>query len=92
MKNIILWNYERASWQWDLLCFLILLFIFLTPKAWFDKREATQSPRVAVKVQEFSPAKNEMDARIKDLSGNPNAEILQWREKQNAQGETFYGH
>lgn len=92
MKDIILWNYERASWQWDLLCFLILLFIFLTPKAWFDKREATQIPRVAVKVQEFSPDKNEMDARIKDLSGNPNAEILQWREKQNAQGETFYAH
>ncbi|MBS1796289.1 MAG: hypothetical protein JSS81_20725 [Acidobacteria bacterium] len=39
IRDIILWKYERASWQWDLLCFLIILFIFLTPKAWFERRE-----------------------------------------------------
>ena len=46
MKNVINWNYERASWQWDLLCVLILAFIFLTPKAWFNnsKTLATQTP------------------------------------------------
>jgi len=51
IKNIIWWSYERASWQWDVLCILIVAFIFLTPKAWFDKSEklATQSPPVAVK-------------------------------------------
>ena len=92
MKDIILWNYERASWQWDLLCVLIMLFIFLTPKAWFDKREATQVLRSAVKVQDFSPAKIEVDRRIKDLSDKPSAEILNRHEKQNAQGETFYAH
>ncbi|CAN5429430.1 hypothetical protein BH10ACI1_BH10ACI1_05260 [soil metagenome] len=57
MKNIILWNYERASWQWDLLCVLIILFIFLTPKAWFGKPDATQPQRSAVKVVDFSPDK-----------------------------------
>jgi hypothetical protein len=67
LKNIILWKYERASWQWDLLCFLIILFIFLTPKDWFEKREATQKPRVAVKVQDFSPDK----IKINKLSGIP---------------------
>jgi len=90
LKNIILWKYERASWQWDLLCFLIVLFIFLTPKAWFDKREATQISRLIVKVQDFSPDRNEMNKRIKDLSGNPNAEILEWHELKNEKGETFY--
>ncbi|MBP9665393.1 MAG: hypothetical protein KBD94_12305 [Pyrinomonadaceae bacterium] len=51
MKNIINWNYERASWQWDLLCLLIMAFIFLTPKAWFNKiaaLTATQTQGVAV--------------------------------------------
>ena len=45
MKNVINWNYERASWQWDLLCVLCLVFIFLTPKAWFNKPKplATQT-------------------------------------------------
>jgi hypothetical protein len=36
MKNVINWNYERASWQWDVLCIVILAFIFLTPKEWFN--------------------------------------------------------
>ena len=51
IRNIIWWNYERASWQWDVLCILIMGFIFLTPKTWFDKREklATQNSREAVK-------------------------------------------
>jgi hypothetical protein len=48
------------------LCVLIILFIFLTPKHWFEKREATQPVRSAVKVQDFSPEKNESDKRIKD--------------------------
>ncbi len=45
MKNVINWNYERASWQWDLFCVVILIFIFATPKAWFNKAKpnATQT-------------------------------------------------
>jgi len=54
IKNIIWWSYERASWQWDVLCILIMCFIFLTPKAWFgrDERPATQTAAVGVKVAE----------------------------------------
>lgn len=62
MKNIINWNYERASWQWDVLCVLIMCFIFLTPKAWFNKTTAsaaTQTPVSAVETtdrgREFPP-------------------------------------
>src|SRR5438067_11949536 len=35
-RKIVFWNYPRTSWQWDVLCVLILVFIFLTPKSWFD--------------------------------------------------------
>lgn len=35
-KKIILWSYQRGSWQYDLLCILILAFIFLTPSDWFN--------------------------------------------------------
>lgn len=90
LKDIILWKYERASWQWDVLCLLIIMFIFLTPKNWFDKREATRVSRLIVKAEDFSPNKSEMDRRVKELSGNPNTEILEWREKKDAKGETFY--
>lgn len=92
LKAVILWRYERASPQWDVLCLLCMAFIFLTPKAWFEKREnlATQTARLIVKAEDFSPDAPELNKRVKDLSGNPNAEIVQWREKKNARGETIY--
>jgi hypothetical protein len=68
MKNIILWSYERASWQWDVLCLLIVAFIFLTPKVWFERDEklATQTSRLIVKAEDFSPDKTEMEKRVRE--------------------------
>jgi hypothetical protein len=55
IKNIIQWNYERGTWPYDIFCLLIVAFIFLTPKAWFDKREApaTQTSISVVKPVEL---------------------------------------
>jgi uncharacterized membrane protein YkgB len=52
MRNIINWSYERGSWQWDVLCILILSFIFLTPKSWFnaERNLATQAPAAVVQA------------------------------------------
>ena len=92
IKNIIRWRYARGSWQWDVLCILILIFIFFTPKEWFDKREklATQTSRLIVKADDFSTDRAVLDNKVKELSGNPNAEILEWREKRDAKGAVFY--
>jgi len=92
IKNFILWNHERGTWQYDVFCLLIIAFIFLTPKAWFEKRErlATQTARLIVKAQDFSLDKQEMQKRVRELSGNPNAEILDLHEKQDLSGYTFY--
>jgi hypothetical protein len=35
LKRFILWDYPRASWQYDVMVAIILAFIFLTPKPWF---------------------------------------------------------
>src|SRR6187455_239641 len=43
LKKIFFWNYARNTWQWDLLCVVILIFIFLTPKEWFTSGERAQS-------------------------------------------------
>ena len=92
IKKFVLWQYERGTRQYDIFCLLIIAFIFLTPKVWFEKREklATQTARLIVKAADFSADKSEREKQIKDLSGNPNAEILDWREKKNANGETIY--
>jgi hypothetical protein len=92
VTKFIQWQHERGTWQYDVFCLLIIAFIFLTPKAWFEKRErlATQTARLIVKAQDFPPEKNLMEKRVRELSGNPNAEILEWHEKQDSSGNTFY--
>jgi hypothetical protein len=35
LKKLLFWSYGRSTWQYDVLCALILAFIFLTPKSWF---------------------------------------------------------
>jgi hypothetical protein len=32
LKRFLLWDYPRASWQYDVMVALILAFIFLTPR------------------------------------------------------------
>lgn len=43
MKRFILWDYRRASWQYDVMVALILAFIFLTPRAWFRDQPKASS-------------------------------------------------
>jgi len=52
VKSVINWSYERASWQWDVLCLVILCFIFLTSNAWFVSvsNAATQTLTTAVQT------------------------------------------
>lgn len=43
LKRLIFWEWPRASWQWDVVVALILAFIFLTPRSWFnDQPRASQ--------------------------------------------------
>lgn len=42
VKRSIFWSYERGSWQYDIICLLILAFIFLIPTSWFHDRPQLQ--------------------------------------------------
>jgi hypothetical protein len=92
IKKFVLWKYDRESTPYLVFCLLIVAFIFLTPKYWFDKREklATQTTRLIVKAKDFSPDKSECEKRVREISGNSNAQIVDWREKTNADGELIY--
>ncbi len=93
LKDIVLWKYERASPQWDVLCMLIVAFIFLTPKFWFDKggeKLATRTSRLIVKAEDFPTDKSLMQKKIKEISGNENAEITNLHEQRDADGKIYY--
>jgi hypothetical protein len=35
-RKLIFWEFARASWQYDIVVALILVFIFATPRDWFQ--------------------------------------------------------
>ena len=48
IKNVLLWSYERGSWQYDVLCLLIVAAVFLVPGSYFGDRDRTR-PQTEVK-------------------------------------------
>jgi hypothetical protein len=91
-KKFILWEYSRETSVYVIFCLMIVAFIFLTPKEWFERRDrlATQTSRLIVQASDFSPEKNILQQRVRDISGNPEAVVVDWREKKNNRGETVY--
>ncbi len=66
LKRFVLWEYQRGSWQYDVMVGIILAFLFLTPRGWF--RDQPRIPKgVAVLPQENGSSPYWID---KDLLGN----------------------
>jgi hypothetical protein len=42
-KRLIFWDFRRASWQYDVVVGLILVFIFATPREWFHDQPKAAS-------------------------------------------------
>lgn len=39
IKNVLLWSYARGTWQYDALCMMIVLTVFLVPSSYFGDRD-----------------------------------------------------
>jgi len=86
LKKIFFWNYPRNTWQWDLLCVVILIFIFLTPKSCFDNGERPraiphQSPVITKVVLTPEVVANEGDKshieqQVRTLTGRADAKVM----------------
>jgi hypothetical protein len=91
-RKLIFWEYSRETSVYVIFCLMIVAFIFLTPKEWFERRDrlATQTSRLIVQASDFSPEKNILQQRVREISGNPEAIVVDYRAKQNNRGETVY--
>jgi len=97
LKKIFFWNYARNTWQWDVLCVLILVFIFLTPNRWFANSERCmlqghQSPVATVLLQPEVVA-NEYDTskitdRVRTITGCDQVEVVAVRKVVGSDGST----
>ena len=99
LKKIFFWNYARNTWQWDLLCVVILVFIFLTPKSWLGSGERPtakehQSPIARTLVLGPEVVINEEDRsqieqRVRVLTGRTNVEVVAVRKVVGSDGKTI---
>src|SRR5438876_12265642 len=91
-RKIIFWTYPRTSWQWDVLCVLILVFIFLTPKSWFENTAFQRSHAAQTTIIMSADVigtqldKGEIERRAGQLSGRANAQIVALRERRDESG------
>jgi hypothetical protein len=92
LKKFILWSFDREQPQYLAFCLLIVAFIFLTPRSWFERRDvlATQTTRLVVQIPDFAPGSRDWERRVRELSGDPDAEVVAWRETRGPSGEKFY--
>jgi hypothetical protein len=91
-RKIVFWNYPRTSWQWDVLCVLILVFIFLTPKSWFANKPydpPTAQMTVVLGAEVIGPQADnaEIGHRAKQAAKRPNGQIMGIRPQHDANGK-----
>jgi hypothetical protein len=81
-KKVVFWTYPRTSWQWDVLCVLILVFIFLTPKGWFEnsafQRTHMGLTTIVMKVDVVGTQQDrtELERQVRLLPGRAEAQII----------------
>jgi hypothetical protein len=66
VARVIFWRYQRGSWQYDILCGLILVFIFLTPNTVFDGRAFVEEDPLEVEEQRVLSAP-ELEIAVEEI-------------------------
>ena len=99
-KNLFFWSYGRSTWQYDVLCVLILAFVFLTPKAWFDegelsRRSGHQNGFTAASKLLIAPENSsgdfqarDIERRVREMTNRPDARVKRVREVRGDDGRT----
>jgi hypothetical protein len=98
LRKLFFWNYARNTWQWDVLCVVILIFIFLTPKSWFENSErrgylAHQNPvastvLISPELIENVGDKGQVEQVVRTFTGRQDVEVLKVRRVVDKDGKT----
>jgi hypothetical protein len=97
LRKLFFWNYARNTWQWDVLCVVILIFIFLTPKSWFENGErrgssAHQNPTVSTVLVGPELIDNAQDRRhveqvVRAFTGRNDVQVVNVRTVRDQDGK-----
>ena len=98
LQKVFFWNYARNTWQWDVLCVVILIFIFGAPKSWFEISERSgrmghQSPAASTVL--VSPElvgnahdKAQIEQIVRTITGRSDAQVINVRKVVDDVGKT----
>jgi hypothetical protein len=79
LKAIVLWGFARNTWQYDVLVLLILAFIFLTPKQWFENKDMTHRPLLfTTEAGQPEYTRQELEMRVRTITKNDRTEVLEY--------------
>jgi hypothetical protein len=73
LKNVIFWSHARGTIPYDLLCALILIFIFLTPSSFFHDWPKLNTPQQFQMGKSIVLSRDEMGATVYNVLTPPNA-------------------
>jgi hypothetical protein len=98
LRKLFFWNYARNTWQWDVLCVVILIFIFLTPKSWFENGERrgflahqnsmASTVLVGPELIENAEDKGHVEQVVRSFTGRSDIQILNVRRVVDNDGKT----
>jgi hypothetical protein len=101
-KKVILWSYGRTTWQYDVLCVLILAFVFLTPKSWFEWGKLVCAPahqngleaaqKLLIRASgttNAQPDAHDIERCARNITEHPDLRVKGWRELKSTDGRTL---
>jgi hypothetical protein len=91
LKKILFWPYERGSWQYDVMCVVILAFIFLVP---IRTSSSSASPAMIVRGDEIGKlepnnVEREIEIRLRQKYGSA-ASLSRIEEVEDSTGQINY--
>jgi len=99
IKKAFLWSYPRNTWQWDVLCVVILVFIFLTPKSWFTNGERNKqfghqigTSRTVIIGAELVDNERDipgLEQQVRSLTGQSDARVDKVKPRRDSSGKTI---
>jgi hypothetical protein len=100
LKAGVLWSYSRTTWQYDVLCALILAFIFLTPQGWVQTgqlQNSGQHQTSSAASQSILDAgeggapldQSDIERRVRVLTGRQDATVIKASPILDAHGKTL---
>lgn len=95
LKKTLFWSYDRGSWQYDVMCVVILAFIFLVPNSVFTQRASlTSGPALVIRKVELGQIEEnnlerELSIRLEQKYGHA-AKIARIETAEDISGEVSY--